>query len=52
MYIDGFASNGNGPGQNTATVSVYKNPFLPRTIQEWNRRPAQVTDSDQGVQSA
>ena len=28
-----------------ATVSIYKNSFFPRTIQDWNRLPAQVTNS-------
>ena len=31
--------------QPTATVSVYKNCFFPRTIQEWNTLPTSVTDA-------
>ena len=31
--------------QPTAAVGAYKNSFYPRTIQDWNRLPAQVTDS-------
>ena len=31
--------------QPTANVTVYKNSFFPRTIQDWNRLPAAVTDS-------
>ena len=31
--------------QPTAIVSAYKNSFYPRTIQDWYRLPAQVTDS-------
>ena len=31
--------------QPTANVKVYKDSFFPRTIQDWNRRPAVVTDS-------
>ena len=38
----------------TTKVTVYKNSFFPRTIQDWNRLPAAVTDSQtdhRGVQS-
>ena len=31
--------------QPTANVKVYKDSFFPRTIQDWNRLPAVVTDS-------
>ena len=31
--------------QPTANVKVYKDSFFPRTIQDWNRLPAAVTDS-------
>ena len=31
--------------QPTAIVKVYKDSFFPRTIQDWNRLPAVVTDS-------
>ena len=31
--------------QPTATVSVYKNSFFPRTIREWNLLPINITDA-------
>ena len=35
--------------QPAATVSVYKNSFFPRTIQEWNTLPTSVTEFRPGL---